>query len=84
MYPNDFTKIRSTPSIHPIQMTGRNVESVMSRPVFDTDENGPRLMANMSISKLNQNKEVFQKLADELDIDKILQKEDRKDKFLEK
>jgi hypothetical protein len=53
MYPNDFTKIRSTPSIHPMQIPGRNVESVMSRPVFDTDENGPRLMANMSISKLN-------------------------------
>ena len=34
-------------------------------------------MGNLSITKLNINKETFQKMADDLDIDNIIKKEDQ-------
>lgn len=44
---------------------------------LDSEESGPKLMGNLSITKLNMNKETFQKMAEELDIDKIIKKEDQ-------
>lgn len=51
----------------------------MTYPISKTpldSEGKPKLMGNLSIQKLNIDKATFQKMAEELDIDNIIQKED--------
>ena len=55
----------------------RNSKNISPFSLENSEESGPKLMGNLSIVKLNANKETFQKMADDLDIDKIIKKEDQ-------
>jgi hypothetical protein len=56
-------------------ITNSIVAYPMSKTPLDS-EGKPKLMGNLSIQKLNIDKATFQKMAEELDIDNIIQKED--------
>lgn len=80
IYPKDLSKLikQNTQLDQSLKKHSLNRNSPLTNTKLDnSEEGGPKLMGNLSITKLNINKETFQKMADDLDIDNIIKKEDQ-------